>query len=655
MNRKSILWPLLIVLFFKSLVGLAQSSAADSLQTRLAQSQGEERLEILVELSFVLREIEQKQALEHGFEAEQLAEQFQDMLALSKAKENISWIYYRMGHWQKAFDYAEEAYQISLNSQDSSGAARVLNNMGALYYEQQNYEMAVRNFRKAFEISSNSDDLYTQIRSLNNLAFNHTMLGNLDSAMFFAKKAIQVNENAGSPYLTSFSNRVIGDVYFARNQLDSAELIYEKSLELARMQGLNSFLASIFHRLGRTYLQDGKLREAKKILEEGVALSKEHHYRDELAKSHKYLAQVYEQEGNIGKAFESQSAYLAINDSLVDQANKDRLALMQGMFEDNLEKSELELLKAQNDNQANRLAFINKVVLIISIGALLIFALLLWLARLNRNFDKINKELTQQQEMIQEQNSQLEAKSQQLEEINRTKNKLFSILGHDLRGPVGQVKNIVDLALSNHLDQEEFDELLRAMKQDLDNVHFTLTNTLKWSSSQMEGFSLRPTELDLKEVVTSVLQLLNPRVLLKKLQVRVEMPDGLILLLDRDLIEVVVRNILSNAIKYSPEGKTIFISLKEKENTLEWCVKDQGMGMTPQQIEQILAKDYLISNSRPGTNNEKGSGLGLQVCKEFIQMSQGELKIDSEVGQGAKFCVSFPIRIVVTRLNPVNS
>ncbi|QYH39009.1 sensor histidine kinase [Algoriphagus sp. NBT04N3] len=634
---------------------LAQNASIDSLKNSLSISEGKDRLDILIELAFSLREISQGEALAYALEAEKLAQELDNPSAESQATEHISWIYYRQGLWQKAFDFAKESYQLAREANDLKQVARVLNNMGALYYEQQNYLMAIDHFKDAFEISQKAKDVYTQIRSLNNVAFNFTLLENYDSALFYAKNAIRVNEENGSPYLTSFSNRVIGDVYFQKGKLDSAQLIYEKSLAMARQQGLSTFMASVLHRLGNTYLQLGKLNQAEEILEEGITISSQNNFRDELAKSHKYMAQVMAEKGQVNRAFEHLNIYSKINDSLVDKSNRDRIALMQGMFQQNLEKSELELLKAQNENQANRLAFINRVVWIISICGGLIIALLVWLFNLKRNVDKYNRELIIQQNKIEEQNRHLEQSAKQLEEINQTKNKLFSILGHDLRGPVGQLKTIIDMTVNNQLSQSEFEELLPTMKRDLDSVHFTLSNTLRWSTAQMEGFTVNPTKVNLRTIVDATLSLLDAQLKAKQIEILVEMPEHLEVCLDKDLMEVIVRNILNNAIKYSEKGNKILVTVTENQGVLEWCVKDEGIGMSEGQIQKILSDEYSITNSRLGTNNEKGSGLGLQVCKEFIRLINGELSIESEPNKGSKVCVNIPVEVLESNRELVNS
>lgn len=639
-----------IIFLFSVLIGVVlftgtstgQQVNVDSLKNELSIAKGKERLLILNELGSHLREISPTEAFDYSTEAEKLALELGDKSAEAKAKENIGWIYYRRGQWQKTFDYSKDSYDLAIAANDLKQAGRVLNSMGALYYEQNNFLIAIEQFKKAYEISVKGDDLYTQIRSLNNVAFNYSQLGELDSAMYYAGKSIQVNIQAGSPYLTSFATRVIGDVYFKRNQLDSAEAAFERSLQMAKIQGVKSFEASVLHRLGQTYLLQGKIEEAKSILEEGVNLSQENSFLDELSKSHKFLAQVYDRQGNIPLAYKHQSIYLELYDSLVNKSNRDRMALLQGMFQDNLAQSELNLLKAQNENQANRLIFSRNLILVIGLAVILISSLVIWLSFLIQNIKKTNSNLISQQQRINDQNIDLENKSKQLEEINRTKNKLFSILGHDLRGPVGQVKSIVDMALEGHLDQKEFNELLKTLKKDVDSVYLTLNNTLNWSMSQMEGFKLNKVTLNLTELVDSSLNLLQTQFTEKSLKLENLMPPKVEVFADSDLIEVVVRNILNNAVKFSETGDTIQITSELSDNQILWCVVDQGMGMSTEQINKILAEDYVITGSQRGTNQEKGSGLGLQVCKEFVRMNDGELVIQSKLKVGSTVCMKIP-------------
>ncbi len=605
----------------------AQNLDTDSLKKALPLASELNRLFILNELGTNLREKDQDLALEYLFEAEKIAIAQLDRKAESKSKENISWIYYRRGQWHLSFEYAEAAYRLALESSSFEGAARVLNNMGALHYEQQNYEVAILKFKEAYNLSLKSDDLYTQIRSLNNVAFNFTLLGELDSAVIYARKSIATNVNAGSPYLTAFAFRVIADVYFEKNQIDSAEVTYEKSLQMAEKQGILTFKASLQHRLGRTYLRQGKLNKAESILQDGIKLSSENKFLDELKESHKFLALVYEAQGNIKSAFEEQSKYLILNDSLQSKETRNRLTLLQGMFENDLKRSEYELLRAQNETQAARLEFVNRSVWVISIAGLLILGLGIWLFRLNRK--------------KREQNRDLALKSKELEEINQTKNKLFSIIGHDLRGPVGQVKSIVDLLIGGYLDKEEFDYLIQNLKKDVDSVYLTLNNTLKWSLAQMDGFKLNQKELDLNELIDSSLIAVQTQLKEKNIHINKSIDIQSKVLADLDLMEVVIRNIFNNSIKFSKPGQTVEVTAEQVDEKVILCIKDHGIGMSEKQIDQILSENISITDSSLGTQSEKGTGLGLQICKEFAKMNGGQLSITSEEKNGTKVCLSF--------------
>jgi signal transduction histidine kinase len=599
----------------------------DSLKKALPLAKELDRLFILNELGTNLRENDQDLALKYLFEAEKIAIARADPRAESKSKENISWIYYRRGQWQRSFEYAEAAYGLALESSSFLEAARILNNMGALYYEQQNYGMAILKFKEAYNLSLKYGDLYTQIRSLNNVAFNFTQLRELDSAMTYAVKSIEVNEKAGSPFLTSFAFRVIADIYFEKNQLDSAIAIYKKSLDFAEKQGALTFKAGLYHRIGSTYLRQGELNKAESILKQGISLSSENKLLDELQKTIKVLAEVYEAKGDIRAAYGEISKYLTLNDSLRSKEIKNRLSLLQGMFENDLKESEVELLMAQNETQATRLEFVNRTVWVVSVAGLLILGLGIWLFRLNKKAQMQNKDLAQ--------------KSKELEEINQTKNKLFSIIGHDLRGPVGQVKSIVDLLIGGYLDKEEFDDLIQNLKKDVDSVYLTLNNTLKWSLAQMDGFKINQKVLDLNELIDISLIAVQTQLKEKNINIIKTIEIKSNVLADLDLMEIVLRNIFNNSIKFSKPGQTVEVTTEHIDQKVILCIKDHGTGMSEKQMNQILSENTSITDSSLGTHSEKGTGLGLQICKEFTKMNGGQLSITSEMGIGTKVCISF--------------
>lgn len=632
-----------ILFLFNSWLSFAQGQS-DSLSRLLESVKGKDRIIVLNGLATSIRESDQKRTILLSTEADSLAKTVGDLSGRSRALENIGWSYYRLGDWQKSFEYSSRAFELAMESGDKRQAARLMNNMGALYYEQKNHQKSIEQFKQGYRLATEVNDLETQIRSLNNVALNFTQSGEQDSALVYAEKSILLNKKAGTPYLTSFAHRVIGDVYLAKGQYDSAQAIYHRSLDMARQQGVKSFEAGVLHRLGNAYLLDGKMSQARGILEYSVELCRENGYLDELAKSHKYLAQLFEKQGDIISAYTHLNEFQILNDSLMNKTNRDRLALIQQIFEESLQQSEVELLKAQNDNQSLRLQASRRYLIFFSIGMVLILGLLVWMISLNRKVAAKNKDLEEQKIQIAEKNRILASQSEQLTEINETKNKLFSILGHDLRAPVGQIKSLVDLLVQGYLSQEEFLELINVMQRDINSVHFTLNNILKWSMSQMEGFTINPSHIEIKPIVEESLSLLGPFFKEKDLTVFNQIPENQTIYADRDLVDVIIRNVLNNAMKFSNSGDAITIFSEIGEDRLILCVLDQGIGMNPSQVEKLLSNSYSLTKSTPGTQKEKGSGLGLQLVKEFVKKTGGEIEVESTPKHGTKFCIKFPTK-----------
>lgn len=624
--------------------GFSQEPNTDSLRLILPTKVGKERVDILNQLATTLRERDQDATLAYSNEADSISRALGDSNGQSRALENIAWVYYRKGQWQKSFEYTAKAYDIAIKTEDKAQAARLMNNLGALYYEQQNYELAIKNFKKGYSLASEVNDPTTQVRSLNNVAFSFSQIEQLDSASFYAHLALQLKDSADSPYLASFAYRVIGDVHVKRGNYDSAEVVYRSFLDMAREQGVKSYEAGGLHRLGKVYLLSGKLDQAEEILLYSLKFCEENGFRDELSKSYRILSELYDKKGNIPLAYVHQSTFLKLNDELQGKTNKDRLALLQNMFQTNLKESELELLKAQYENQAYRLETSKRYIIFFAVAAVLIGVLGMRMYFLNKSVTSINNDLVAQQHKIEEQKRVLEDQSAQLKAMNETKSKLFSILGHDMRGPIAQVKSVVDMILAGHLERGEFDELLHVLNKDIDSVYFTLNNTLKWSMSQMDGFHVNRSVFDLSEVVNNSLKLLEQSFLEKKLTVFNHMPPHVDVYADQDLIEVVVRNIINNAVKFSNPEDSVTIFSETEEDWILWCVLDQGIGMSEEQIQLILSDSYSLTKSRLGTNKEKGSGLGLQLAKEFTRRCGGEITIDSHPGHGSRFWVRLPRR-----------
>jgi signal transduction histidine kinase len=245
----------------------------------------------------------------------------------------------------------------------------------------------------------------------------------------------------------------------------------------------------------------------------------------------------------------------------------------------------------------------------------------------------LNKELLSKQ-------GDLELSENHLKEVNQTKNKLFSIIGHDLRGPIGAFQGLLKLFKEGEMTKEEFLGFVPKLKTDIDNIAFTLNNLLSWGQTQMNGSFTTPGITSLDHIVAENISLLSEIATNKSITFINRIEPNTITYSDGNQINIVVRNLLSNALKFTPENGTITIGAIQKTQCWEVHIRDTGVGMNEETLGKIFKKDS--THSTYGTNDEKGTGLGLSLCKEMVEKNNGNIWADSAVNKGSSFYFTVP-------------
>ena len=234
----------------------------------------------------------------------------------------------------------------------------------------------------------------------------------------------------------------------------------------------------------------------------------------------------------------------------------------------------------------------------------------------------------------------LKQQALELQQLNDLKDKFFSIISHDLKGPVFGVKELIHLTQSGLISYEEFLEILPEVSKNMEQVANLLENLLAWTSSQLRGEHIMKKELELTTVLRSQKNLLARIANEKNITIELENLEETWIEADKNMLELVIRNLISNAIKFSNSGQTVQVSLSKKESEVTICVRDFGSGIENENLEKLNAG---ISFTTRGRNNESGTGLGLILVREYIYKNGGTLTIDSKVGEGSKFCFSLPL------------
>lgn len=234
----------------------------------------------------------------------------------------------------------------------------------------------------------------------------------------------------------------------------------------------------------------------------------------------------------------------------------------------------------------------------------------------------------------------IEEKNAELESLNKTKEKLFSIIAHDLRSPIAQLKSTLDLVNRDYISKEEFHDLSHHFTKQIDQLQDNMNNLLTWSQSQLNGIITKPQAVSASIIIQEVIDLLKQQWQAKELQIQFQ-PFEEIVWMDPDHLKLVVRNLLSNAIKFSNKKHSIAFNHSRNNKELTIAIRDTGMGMPQEQLDMLFTSDAIKSTH--GTDKERGTGLGLKLCKEFLDKNNGEIWAISELGIGSTFFFTVPL------------
>ncbi|RFM25997.1 sensor histidine kinase [Deminuibacter soli] len=257
-----------------------------------------------------------------------------------------------------------------------------------------------------------------------------------------------------------------------------------------------------------------------------------------------------------------------------------------------------------------------------------------------QTIEQNNRLLSEQQQQLNLQKLELEKQNQQLQQLNQSKEKLLTIIAHDMRSPIAALQSSLELLHEELITQSEFEEIAGQLGTQVESLQEGLTNMLHWSKTQMNGIRATPADFPLAVLVNQKVELFKQAIDQKQLQVQVQVSECLQLHADRNHCKLILRNLLSNAIKFSYPGGRLSITAAEEENMVQVSIADTGKGMPPEKMQQLFAGKDIASTS--GTMNEIGTGIGLLLCREFVEKNGGSISVAPNQPSGTVFSFRLP-------------
>jgi two-component system sensor histidine kinase/response regulator len=575
---------------------------------------------------------------------------YQNGIARSYA--NIGFAFDRLDRKKDAVKSYEESLKIFRKLNNKNGVGQNTVNLGSIYFDLGEFKTAEIYFKEYLELAkampNNGIVLGNAYFSLGNV---NRKLGNPSVSMDYYQKSLAIREKIGDLSGIALSNWGIGQSYL--NKKDYQKSLKHLQIALKTNQSLKNpyqecvILISTAH----AYLALENFSKAEQASSLALAKAKESNSKGLVAEALEVQVEVAAAQRKFHEALKLQSHYIAVKDS-VDKSNSKKDVFINDIRRINSDNKNLEkdnqYFIAKNTDYAIVIAIITLLLIIVGLLLMLYYkknsekkANNLLLQKQKQEIAEVNEELSALNEELNTQMNIVSIQNTELEKLNNVKNKFFSIVSHDLRSPIHNLKTLFELYHKGILEEKELKGLLIKLEHNIYTTASFLDNLLEWAKSQLEGIMVKPTMISLQQVVEENIKLVDFQIKFKDLNVVNKIDPALTAFVDPNVINIVIRNLLSNAIKFCGKGDDIIFEAKINKDKVLFSIKDNGPGISNEHKKGLFNLAY--SNSM-GTASEKGYQLGLILCKDMVNQSEGSIDVESELGKGTTFYISLPAK-----------
>jgi signal transduction histidine kinase len=539
----------------------------------------------------------------------------------------------------KAFIEAANCFEKTNNE---PGVVYSISRMANYYSMANNFEMAEKYNQQLLELVSKSDDTnLKEMVYLNVANFYNEQVENEKALKYYKllEKSIEVSQN--KQRLKPLYNN-LGVIYIYKKDWPNAKDYINKSLVLKRQENDSIGMLSSYQNLFRVSIKTRQLQDAERY----YALLSDWFSKLKVSSDHiltfKFnTADYFILRGETDKAQAAFYSYTSLKDSISNAVFSEQLLEIEEAFEIEHRDQTIQLMKQEDELQQAELKSLKVTIVFIIV---FIIVLLVNGFYMKRQWIK----LLRSDERLKLKQGELLLVNKRLEQSNKSKERILSVIGHDLRGPVGGLKELVELYMElPELEPNDIENLLKTARESSSSAYYLLENLLTWANSQRGEIAFKPQTTPIYPVIKKSVELLDQSINNKGVSFSIDIETSLSLKVDINMFRAIIRNLVSNAIKYSPENGFVKIKAKWQRNVVCFSIIDQGHGIAAEQVEQIFDKKetYYIGSDV----SKNGSGLGLILCKEFVEYHGGNIWVESIKDKGTK--VSFTIPTSNKRVN----
>jgi signal transduction histidine kinase len=576
---------------------------------------------------------EYETALEHGSKAETLALEIGDKKAAAAAYNHISRIYHHLGFLDRSLDYALRALKSSDIPEDYKNVAQAYTNIGNVYLALRDNKQALKQFQKSLYILTELGDEKSIARVLMNIGTVYYSSRQYKQALGYYRESRNIVEALGWQMGRAAVLGYIAAVYSETGDPAGALEINQTALEICKKIGQKRMSAILLGNIGACYRKLQQYEKAWPNVDQALNIAEKIKNKDITSNLYLELFNIY-----LSLKEYEEEAYVyfnkskAIDDEIFSgECRKNVYELLQ-RYQTGVQGEEI-LQLIQNNNiqklKLERQELVRNFLTVVSLLALVLAGVIYSRYRTKKRTERLLKE-----------------SEQRLRAMNTSKDKLFSIISHDLASPLN------GLLLSsgylekkyNTMEEKQVKEFLHQIYENTHQMAKLLDNLLQWAMSQLGKLEVDPEILELSQLTEDTLRLMEPTAAEKNIRLFSRINESTRVCADKRMVETILRNLVSNAVKYSSAGGKVHISSNSNGNFLEVTVADTGVGIPADKLNTLFNPG--IRTSTRGTAGEKGIGLGLVLCKEFVEKNGGTIRVENNNGNqtqpGARVVFTLP-------------
>ncbi len=570
-----------------------------------------------------------------------------DTLGLIEVANSIGLSYYYLQQFEQSAHHFFEGLRMAEKIENREQIAFLLANMGMVHISMMNLRAAINYYRKALAINSELKRTESIAVNLNGIGISYFWMEKPDSANVYYRKALAVFRETGNQKRVAVLLNNIANICASNNDsIDKAFVYYREAEKIFNELGSKENEACVIEGLGNAYRRKGLYQEAIGNYQRGLEMLKTIPPDYQLLQLYySELALTYEALGDYKKALQYERVKTQYADSLLNKERLEQIEIIEKQYETEKKEAEIGRLKAEQELSVARRKQDQYFKILGFVTAFFLFVAFAYTFYLFKQKKKNNEALAMK-------NRQISKSEEELSLLNAAKNKFFSIIAHDLKSPFHTVMGYSQL-LSKEYHQysdEDREKFAGNIYKSANTIFRLLSNLLDWSRSQTDRLLFNPVSIEFVLIYGNVYNLLKSNADEKKIAVCADFDEGQEVFADPVMLETIVRNLVGNAIKYTYEGGEIVVSIRQSDNEFIISVKDNGVGINPENLEKLFQIDSKVKQK--GTHNEDGTGIGLILCKELTDKHRGRIWAENVPEGGSVFYVALPLPLSPDDLPP---